>query len=166
MILWSILRWKFNCCFLTDKRMAYRTPLSSGENPRHKIKHTNVYKCHQCSTFFARKPRYDTHVKNCEGIYGIVCKFQYQNLDTFQVNLKYQGDLPFVAYCDDVPCAICHHFYFPSWLKVGKSICQNKLWTLSLKTCHCSLKSWTQAKDLLFSFPRLWEEIAQRYIVL
>ena len=36
----------------------------------------------------------------CEGIPSIVYNFNYQNLVTFEENLKYKGDLPMVVYFD------------------------------------------------------------------
>lgn len=67
---------------------------------RRRMEHTNAYECHDCSTLFARKPRYDKHAENCAEIPGIVNRFENQNLLTFENNLKYQGNLLFVAYCD------------------------------------------------------------------
>ena len=60
----------------------------------------NPYACHHFSTFFTRNPRYDKHVENCSEKPGVVYRFENQNLVTFGDNLKYWGDLPFVAYCN------------------------------------------------------------------
>ena len=57
-----------------------------------------AYECHHCLTFL--KTGYDKHVENYAGIHGIVYRLENQNLVTFGNNLKYRGDLPFVAYCD------------------------------------------------------------------
>ena len=45
-----------------------------------------------------RKDKYRRHIQNCTGITGILYNFDTQNLITFEDNLKYKGDFPFVAY--------------------------------------------------------------------
>ena len=52
------------------------------------------------SHYFVRKDKYDRHIQNCTGIPGILYNTDTQNLIAFENNLKYKGDLPFVAYYD------------------------------------------------------------------
>ena len=49
---------------------------------------------------FARPDKHKRHMEICAGIPGIVYNFNYQNLVTFEENLKYKGDLPMVVYFD------------------------------------------------------------------
>lgn len=43
---------------------------------------------------------FDKRVQCCSGRPDIVYRFKNKNLLTFEENLKYRGDLPFVTYCD------------------------------------------------------------------
>lgn len=52
------------------------------------------------SHYFVRKDKYDRHIQNCTGIPGILYNIDTQNLIAFENNLKYKGDLTFVAYYD------------------------------------------------------------------
>lgn len=47
-----------------------------------------------------KKSRYERHVENCTDIPENIHKFHNQNFVTFEDNLKYRGDAPFVAFCD------------------------------------------------------------------
>ena len=65
-----------------------------------KIKHVKASQCYYCSNYFIRPDKYDKHIKHRSGILGILYNLDTQNLVTFEDNLKYKWDLPFVAYCD------------------------------------------------------------------
>ena len=85
---------KSNCYFSTKKFLAYRTTYEDGGS----IKHT--FKCHYCSSYYVGKDRYKKHVKSCSSILGVPYNFNTQNLVSFEENLKYKDDLPFVGYCN------------------------------------------------------------------
>ena len=74
--------------------------MSRGDNCHRKMEQTCVYQSHHCSSLFGRKPKYEKHVENCSWRTDIVQKFENQNYVTFEENLKYRGDLLFLAYYD------------------------------------------------------------------
>ena len=69
-------------------------------NKGDKVEHGNACQCYFCSTFYSRKERYDSHIKNCAGCPGIIYDLNLQNLVTFEDTLKYKGDIPLTAYAD------------------------------------------------------------------
>ena len=75
-------------------------PNRSTYNKTNKIKHSSAWQCHYCSNYYGRKDKYEKHLEYCSTISGIVYKFDTQNVVTSEDNLKYKGDLLFVAYFD------------------------------------------------------------------
>lgn len=49
--------------------------------------------------FFSKK-RCEDHLKNSEGVPGLLCKFENQNLITLEDNYKSTGDFLFETYSD------------------------------------------------------------------
>ena len=76
--------------------LAYRASYNKGV----KIKHGNAHQCYFCSTFYIRKERYDSRIKNCSTRPRIIYDFNLQNLVSFEDTLKYKGDIRLAAYAD------------------------------------------------------------------
>ena len=72
--------------------------MSVGKNKP--IKHTSASQCFGCSQFLAVKKRFESQLKFCSNMPGVISKFKNQNLVSYEDNLKYMGNLPFVAYFD------------------------------------------------------------------
>ena len=84
-------------CFFTDKiYLAFRTTFNEGE----KTKHTSAFRCYYCTNFFARREKFEKHLKCCSGKPGYVYNFDTQNILTFEENLKHKHDIPLTAYID------------------------------------------------------------------
>ena len=93
-----------------------------------RIKRRTAWQCYFCLNYYARQGKFDRHVENCT---GHVYNFNTQKLLMFKENLKYQGDIPLVAYIDfetttptdhqwidpkieNVCCFLRHHFHVSS----------------------------------------------------
>ena len=76
--------------------IAFRVSFNEGS----KIKHCSAWQYYFCSYYYARKGKFDHHFENCTGQPGYAYNFNTQNLLTFEENLKYNGDIPLVAYID------------------------------------------------------------------
>ena len=74
----------------------YRSTFNKGE----KIERGNPYQCYFCSNYFAVKDRFNSHIKNCSGLPGIVYDFNLQNVVSFEETIKYKGEIPLTAYAD------------------------------------------------------------------
>ena len=85
-----------NCFFNEKLNIAFQAGLNEGS----KIKHCSAWQCYFCSNYYARKDKFDRHFENCTGQPGYVYNFNTQNLLTLEENLKYQGDIPLIAYLD------------------------------------------------------------------
>ena len=85
-----------NCYFSEKLNLAFRASFNEGT----KIKHCSASHCYFCSNYYAKKDKFDRHFENCTGWPGYVYNFNTQNLLTFEENLKYNGDIPLVAYID------------------------------------------------------------------
>ena len=90
---------KINYIFSTNKCLAYRSTYNVDKKGK-KIKHDKASQSYYCSNYYIRQDIYDKHINYCSGILGILYNLYTQNLVTFENNLKYKVDLPFVAYCD------------------------------------------------------------------
>ena len=81
------------CFFSSQMNLAYRASFSV-DRKGSKIKHGTTFQCYYCSHYFARKDRFERHIKNCTGKPGFVYNFNTQNLLTFEENLKFKRDIP------------------------------------------------------------------------
>ena len=81
------------CFFSSQMNLAYRATFNDS-NKGLKLKHSTVFQCYYCSSYFARKDRFDRHIENCTGRPGFVYNFNMQNLLTFEENLKFKRDIP------------------------------------------------------------------------
>ena len=100
-----------NCYFSKDMRFAY-----FGKIPRwdRDLNVTNrPYECYYCNKYFARKNKFESHIKNCSGKPGVVYNFNIQNMASYEDNLKYVGDLPFSVYADFETSASNCDFTYP-----------------------------------------------------
>ena len=87
------------CFFSSQMNLAYR-PTFSVDRKGSKIKHGTAFQCYYCSHYFARKDRFERHIKSCTGKPGFVYNFNTQNLLTFEENLKFKRDIPLTVYID------------------------------------------------------------------
>ena len=102
-------------CFFTDKiHLAFRTTFSEGE----KTKHTTAYRCYYCTSFFARREKFEKHLKCCCGKPGYVYNFDTQNILTFEENLKHKHDIPLTAYIDFETTAPTDNMFDPESCKM------------------------------------------------
>ena len=53
-----------------------------------------MYQCFAWNQFYSQKNKFEIHLKVCSIMAGIVYKFENQNIDPFEENLKNMGDLP------------------------------------------------------------------------
>lgn len=87
--------------------------------------------------------KHERHIENCAGIRGFIYSFDTENL----VNLKYEDDMPLVAYIDCekssltdsclnpeqkkyVSNFLCHHFCISFWLGISTRYNLLKFWSL------------------------------------
>ena len=71
------------------------------------------YECYYCNKYFARKNKFESHIKNCSAKPGVVYNFNIQNIVSYEDNLKYVGDLPFSVYADFETSAPNCDFTYP-----------------------------------------------------
>ena len=81
------------CFFTKGKSKAFRNTC----NKSNKLTHGFAYQCCYCSKLFAWPHKHKRHMEHCSGIPGVIYNFNNQNLVSFEDNLGYKGDLPFLA---------------------------------------------------------------------
>ena len=85
-----------NCYFLIKNHFVYKLSFMKSD----KTKHSRELEYYHCSNSFVNNNKYEKYIKNCSGIPGVLHKLDKLNIVTFENDLKYRGNLPFVAYCD------------------------------------------------------------------
>ena len=86
-------------CYFTDSiHLAFRMSMSVRKNKL--LEHINAYQSHGCLVFHAVKSTFESYLKICSNMPGVIYKSENQNLASFKDNFKYLSDLPFVAYFD------------------------------------------------------------------
>ena len=87
-----------NCYFSEKLNLGYCGKFTEGDDT--KIRYCSAGKCYFCSSFYRRKDKFERHIKNCTGQPGIVYNFNIQNFITFEIDLRYKGNILLVTYID------------------------------------------------------------------
>ena len=82
--------------FSKKLNLAFRVLYNEGQ----RIKWSTSLQCYLCSNYYALQDKFDRHAENCTGCPSYVYNFNTQSLSTFEENLKYEGNIPLVAYID------------------------------------------------------------------
>ena len=87
---------------------AYRAEFYASEK-----RHTRVFQCYYCNSYYVQKVRYQKHIEKCSGVPGIVYNFINENLVSLEDNIGDKEDLPLVAYMDFETTAPAENFLNP-----------------------------------------------------
>lgn len=86
-----------NCYFSKSTRNAYQLLKNKG---KHGIELLTADQYFAYNNFFAQKKLLKNHMNSCSSMSGIVYKFKYQNILSFEDNVKFMGDVYFAIYCN------------------------------------------------------------------
>ena len=63
------------------------------------VKNSSPEQCYGCNKFFVQRKN-EKHLENCCSKPGVLYKFNNQNVQTFEDNFRFMGEVPFSVYFD------------------------------------------------------------------
>ena len=85
-----------NCYFTGDLKNAYRALYYKSQQI---LTANALYECFYCNDFFIIKNKLERHLRTCGKKPGVLYDFNLKNVVTFEDNVKYKGDVPFLCIC-------------------------------------------------------------------